>query len=217
MATPLGIRNCAICGKEIEIFHVKRLNQPQVYCSVECSAIGSRKPPNCECIICGKKMRVKPSHLNRLKTGITCSHECDNVRRQMIMAGERNHQFGLKGSLNASWKSDERLSSYGYKLIRCLSHPLRNSDDFVFEHRLIAETYLLTDENSIEINGVRYLSPEFDVHHIDMDRLNNNVDNLYVLLKSVHRSFHTKHPNLLCMSIEDRRKIFFEFINNMNQ
>ena len=59
------------------------------------------------------------------------------------MLGEGNHQFGLKGELNSSWKSNERISHYGYMLVRCLNHPFKNCDDFVFEHRLIAEKYLL--------------------------------------------------------------------------
>ena len=44
------------------------------------------------------------------------------------MQGENNHQFGLKGAKNSSWISDERISYYGYKLIRKLDHPFKNSD-----------------------------------------------------------------------------------------
>ena len=93
---------------------------------------------------------------------------------------------------NASWKSDERISSYGYRLIRMPEHYFANCDGFVFEHRLVAEKYLLNDQNSVIINGVRYLSPEYAVHHIDEDRLNNNVDNLIVMAKGQHVSMHNK-------------------------
>lgn len=48
---------------------------------------------------------------------------------------------------------------------------------------MVAEKYLLTEENSIEINGQKYLSPDYDVHHIDFNRLNNDKNNLYVLKK----------------------------------
>lgn len=107
------------------------------------------------------------------------------------MTGENNHQYGLRGSLNASWKSDEKISIYGYRLIRDLTHPFANCDGFVFEHRLVAEKYLLTDENSVEINGKRYLSNDFQVHHKDHNRLNNSVDNLEVMSKSDHMHLHS--------------------------
>lgn len=107
------------------------------------------------------------------------------------MSGDQNHQFGLKGSLNATWKSDERISYYGYRLIRKLDHPFKNSDDMVFEHRLVAEQYLLNESNSVDIDGKSYLSPEYDVHHIDFDRLHNTPDNLLVLTKSEHMKWHS--------------------------
>lgn len=208
---PLGVRNCDICGEEIEIYHRKRLTSKRIFCSKECEGVGFSEPPNCECVICGKKMHRKPYRLSKVKD-VTCSRECQSELNKIRMKGEGNHQYGLKGSLNASWKSDEKISSYGYRLIRCLDHPLRDCDDFVFEHRLVAEKYLLTDENSIEIDGIKYLSPDFVVHHIDMDRLNNSLDNLYVLMSSLHQRFHNKNRNLSSLSNEEKRIVFFNFL-----
>lgn len=108
------------------------------------------------------------------------------------MAGENNHQYGLKGSKNATWKSDRKLSRYGYIQVRKLYHPFRDKADFVFEHRLVAEKYLLTDENSVEIDGKRYLSPEYAVHHKNFDRTDNRPENLEVMTKGEHQSFHAK-------------------------
>ena len=106
------------------------------------------------------------------------------------MTGENNHQYGLVGEKNSSWQSNEKISIYGYRLIRALDHPFVNGDGFVFEHRLVAEKYLLTQENSIEINGKRYLSPEYMVHHKDGNKLNNTPDNLEVLTKAEHTRVH---------------------------
>lgn len=108
------------------------------------------------------------------------------------MSGENNHQYGLRGSLNASWKSDEYITNYGYKLVRKLDHPFATKSGFVFEHRLVAEQYLLTDENSIEIDGSLYLRPEFHVHHKDENRLNNDPSNLEVMEAGAHCSYHNK-------------------------
>lgn len=144
---------------------------------------------NCTCLVCGVKFHDKPSHIKK-GGGKYCSKKCHYEAKKEYMKGEKNHQFGLKGRKNASWKSDVRITSYGYRAIRDLGHPFQCDRDFVFEHRLVAEKYLLTDENSIEIDGKRYLSPDYAVHHKNFDRLDNRVENLEVMLKSEHHRLH---------------------------
>jgi hypothetical protein len=114
------------------------------------------------------------------------------ILRSTIYLGENNPNFGNRGSKNPMWKSDEKISTYGYKLIRQPNHPFCNCDEFVFEHRLVAEKYLLNDENTVEIDGIKYLSPFYEVHHIDGNRLNNSPENLMVLTKSEHMKLHKK-------------------------
>lgn len=108
------------------------------------------------------------------------------------MSGSGNHQYGLKGRLNDSWKSDEKITRFGYRAIRVLDHPFKTKAGFVLEHRLVAEKFLLDDKNSIVIDGKRYLKKEYAVHHKDKNRLNNSLDNLVVMLKSEHSSMHNK-------------------------
>lgn len=141
--------------------------------------------------ICGKKFYRKEFQIKKNNHNY-CSPECHAIAKQNYMRGENNHQYGLKGELNASWKSDEKISHYGYKLIRKIDHPFANSDGFVFEHRLVAEKYLLNNDNSVEINGTLYLHPDYIVHHIDFDRLNNDVSNLYIMKRCEHTKFHWK-------------------------
>lgn len=147
---------------------------------------------NCTCPICRKQFHLKPSRLKKIKTNSCCSKECYREWKRIQMSGEKNHQFGLKGDKNPTWTSDRHLSRYGYWQIRSLDHPFRDQQDFVLEHRLVAEQYLLTDENSVEIDGKRYLSPDYVVHHIDFNRLNNDPSNLVVMTKGEHQSFHAK-------------------------
>ena len=50
--------------------------------------------------------------------------------------------------------------------------------------------------SSVEINGALHLKKEYDVHHIDENRLNNDPSNLLVLLKSDHIRLHNaKKPH----------------------
>lgn len=110
--------------------------------------------------------------------------------------GENNHQWMKRGKENSSWKSDEKITNYGYKKIRCLDHPFRDIDNFVFEHRLVAEKFLLNEENSIEIDGSKYLRDDYIVHHKDHNKLNNSVGNLQVMKKSEHSYLHAKETTL---------------------
>lgn len=57
----------------------------------------------------------------------------------------------------------------------------------------MAERYLLTNENSIIINGQRYLKPEYDVHHKDENKLNNSKENLQIMTRPEHISYHSKN------------------------
>ena len=135
---------------------------------------------------------MKPSRLSKKHKHTYCSIECHRQAKKIYMLGKQNHQYGLLGDKNPTWKSNERISSYGYKLIRDLTHPFANSDGFVFEHRLIAEKELLNNTNSVVINNKKYLSKDYVVHHIDFNRLNNQINNLRVMKRNEHTYLHWK-------------------------
>lgn len=180
---------CEWCG-EYFLAPPSRGKAKHICCSKECqSALRKSQGLNCVCPVCDKRFHVKPSRLTERNC---CSKECKHKYDSIAMIGEGNHQFGLKGKDNPTWKSDIKISTYGYRMIRVLDHPFRNSSDFVFEHRLVAEQYLLTEYNSVTINGKKYLKPELEVHHKDQNKLNNDPTNLLVLTKSEHRTLHNK-------------------------
>lgn len=151
---------------------------------------------NCTCPVCGKKFHLKPYRVKRSKNNY-CSKTCHNKAKEEYCKGEKNHQYGLRGKLNASWKHDRKVSRYGYIQVRSLEHPFRDGEGFVFEHRLIAEKYLLNDENSVTIDGKRYLRPDYIVHHINHDRQDNRVENLAVMTKPEHSKMHACETPML--------------------
>ena len=186
------IFKCSKCNKEFEVYK-QRLNNKHIFCSKTCEAEYRKKQtlekhniPNTTCVVCGKQYYVKPSRLNRNKRN-HCSKECFYIdKSQYYMKGKNNHQYGLLGRNNPTYNHEKqfRITSYGYKLVR---DP--RTGYWVKEHRLIAEMYLWTDENSQMVNGIRKLKSNYDVHHKDFNKLNNDVNNLQVLTRSQHKNY----------------------------
>lgn len=191
--------DCEYCGKEFQCSPKRYMTSKHHCCSKECAAklrikIATETDPdylNCTCPICGTKFHLKPYAAEKDKAH-TCSPECLETLRRNYMVGENNHQYGLKGELNASWKGGRNITSWGYIKIYMPEHPFATQQGYIFEHRYIAEQYLLNEENSVEIDGKRYLNPDYVVHHIDENRQNNNVSNLMVMTLGEHTALHNK-------------------------
>jgi hypothetical protein len=185
------IVKCLICNKEENVPPSREKNYKT--CSIECSKIYRKSLTNNNiiCPICNIEFHCKPSKIKKHKN-ICCSLECSKKLKSILMKGEGNHQYGLKGELNSTFNNGIKINNYGYRLIYSPNHPFCNHAGYVLEHRLVAEKYLLTDITSIEINGNRYLKqkPKLAVHHKDFDKLNNDVNNLVILTKSAHSRLH---------------------------
>lgn len=133
-------------------------------------------PITLRCEVCKGSFKVKPS---KAKDRRTCSISCSKVQRQYWMTGKGNHQYGLKGKKNSSWKSDRRISSLGYILVRHSSST--RSDGFVLEHILVMEQAL-----------GRKITAKECVHHKNGNRQDNPIENLELLLRRDHSALHAK-------------------------
>ena len=84
----------------------------------------------------------------------------------------------MKGSLNHNWKGGIHINNYGYREIRRPDHRLsRNS--YVLEHIIIFEEYHKC-----------CVLPWTNIHHIDENRQNNNIENLQGMTRSQHMRYH---------------------------
>lgn len=194
---PICIKSCDNCGIDVEIYHKERLDREHIFCSKKCDSEFRRNQsePNVNCAACGKPMHVNPYRLLKSKTGnICCSRECLGKLRSEIYLGENNPNYGNTGSNNPLYLGkSERINAHGYKLIRLPegeSHPFSIDGNWIREHRYIAEKYIMVDEQSVEIDGNKYLNPNLHVHHADYDKLNNKPDNLQILSPTEHMKIH---------------------------
>lgn len=194
-----AIRQCANCGKDVYIYHRKRLNIPNVCCSTKCSGeFRKASNLNCTCPICGKKFHVSAKYLEDSIHEPCCSYECMGKYRSIKYLGEANPNFGNRADNNPLF-AGERILHCGYYWLYAPSHPFARdgAGNRVREHRLVAECLLLTEENSVMINGIAYLNPKYDVHHINRNKLDNDERNLMVLTRSEHAKIHAEdklHP-----------------------
>ena len=86
------------------------------------------------------------------------------------------------GEEHYNWKGGRCYSSDGYILVLRSDHPHANKDGYVFEHRLIMESFVLG----------RYLTPKEIVHHINHKPDDNRVENLMLMNRAEHNTIHHK-------------------------
>lgn len=71
------------------------------------------------------------------------------------------------GKKSNAWKSGKLISSQGYVLILNRTHPCKQYNNYIFEHRLIMEQHI-----------GRYLKPKEVVDHLNGIRNDNRIENL---------------------------------------
>lgn len=188
---------CRWCGKQDYPTHSSS-KFPRDFCSYGCYEHWRtwNEKPNCTCSVCGKEIYMKPSRLKRVKNGITCCKSCANALKSEYSMGEKNHQFGLIGEKNASYKEGNKFTTAGYILELCPNHPYpsdrSNKTVRVLQHRLVVErnSEKFSEEFFEIIDGQKVLKPQYSVHHINEIVTDNRVENLMVLTRGEHKRLH---------------------------
>jgi len=102
-----------------------------------------------------------------------------------------------KEAQSGAWNGGRNLSN-GYLYIYSPEHPARTKHNYVFEHRLVMEKKI-----------GRLLLPNEKVHHIDGNRLNNDIDNLFLFQSNGEHLRHErkgKCPNWSEKGLRDMRE-----------
>lgn len=166
---------CKVCGK-VEYVTPSRAKK-YVCCSKECMGkLNSQKYSQkikCICPICGKEFYLKPFYYNRASTHC-CSKECSAKLKETTFAKENNHQFGLKGELNSSFKGKEIPKRNIHQvdlMVYDPENPEANKSGRIKKHRQII--YQNKDRFDDCIFNDEILNKKIQVHHIDCNHNNN--------------------------------------------
>lgn len=189
---------CENCGKE-EIVSPSRAKN-YITCSRKCFGEYKKNNQNLNviCSICGKKFHMKQSHIDNRKHSICCSRNCSSKWRTRFMVGSNNHQFGLTGDKNSSFKS-YTTERHDYLYDYAPEHPFADKNGRVRQHRLIAEKHHKNNPRVafVKINGEYYIRQDYDVHHIDFSTQNNDPKNLIILTRGQHTSIHNRTREII--------------------
>lgn len=202
-------KTCEQCGTIFEV--IKTRENTSKYCCRACSDLARKKEPNIYCDICGKPIHRKLSHCLKNKHGQFCSKVCVNKWKEQAYKGEGNHQYGLKGPLNSSFRGDiiksknNHLTDF-YKY--CPTHPFATSNKRVLLHRyLVEQNYTMFDSQYfIQIENKYYLKPGIHVHHLNGNHEDNQIENLIPCTETEHHLYHALmlvNPNKVKEIIEN--------------
>lgn len=182
---------CEVCGKGFSVPPSRALTAKA--CSHECAVSvrgeSKKRQVTLACKNCGKAFSEAASHVTRR---VFCSRECQHANAEH----REQKSESRMDSKNPMWKGGVVSQSEGYLYEKANGHPFASGGNgsYVLQHRLIAERHLraaMPDSKFlIEIDGQKYLRREIEVHHVDRNRANNEVDNLVVCTSEAHKDFH---------------------------
>lgn len=125
-----------------------------------------------------------------------------NEYKKVWFVGENNHQYGLRGDKNATFKEGDIYHKNGNLQETMVYAPYRkdaNKNGRITLHRFLVEENWerYRPDAFVVIDGQHILRKGFQVHHIDGNHNNNSLDNLMVVTRSEHGKIHNANYRMV--------------------
>jgi hypothetical protein len=170
------IKKCIQCGDDFKTYnsYINRGNRLGInegqFCSTKCYSENKKTHTpkrDYECEWCGKKLQMLLSDYN-----------------YKVNTGQRP-RFCSRSCKSSLPRIGNRIVG-GYRYMHAPDHPYRNYNKQVAEHRLVMEKHI-----------GRYLKPKEVVHHKDLNKLNNDINNLQIVSRAEHEAIHLEYKRKL--------------------
>lgn len=184
---------CECCGEPYWVFKSAIKYHSKRFCSMKCrKAVMGRKPVEKVprevvikvCKTCGIEFRVPPV---RKETAKYCSQKCKGADPEYQLESSKAQRL----EKSAIFSGGVSVNSGGYMKQKDWGE---KTPIYTTQHRIIMAEAIAKECKThpflVEIEGVLRLRPEIHVHHIDRDKLNNNLSNLLAVTASAHVKLH---------------------------
>lgn len=207
MSKTISCRTCTYCWEQYERRHWWNYDEFFIskFCSVNCKNAINRVEVSC--IECWDKFIISKNRENKI---ICCWPECTKTRRTKNAIRRHNDKSDWFWSKKWDKNNNPRLKSiwtrmqdwHWYILIK--TSEWNWFDNWAFEHVYVMEQYIWRKINS-KIEAI---------HHIDWDKCNNSLNNLFLTTQSYHRKLHQSIFMDLVKELLDKSIIYFDRSTN---
>lgn len=184
-----SVLTCVQCGADFRVPPSRAATATT--CSHKCAVVQRGKSIERKvqlvCKGCGGEFLVPRCHAERR---VFCSRGCMEASPSI-----KGLKAGRTGTKNPAWVGGRYTRRDGYVYVTAPDHPFAAPSGHVLEHRLIMERWLNENEPRspflVEVDGNRYLSRDYHVHHKDEIKTHNSIDNLQCMTPADHRAYHS--------------------------
>lgn len=141
------------------------------------------------CVVCGNEFEVQKSKKEQRHCSKKCSFKYMKFDRAKGKTWKLTEEQRLKkcGKNNPSWKGGMSKEPYGIEWNRLLKEKVKCRDNYICQECGLSE-----------VNS----NYSFHVHHVDGNKLNNDIDNLTTLCPSCHGKQQWKDAELVTIDLE---------------
>lgn len=122
-----------------------------------------------------------------------------NIGKRHSKESKDRLSLASSGEKNYFWNGGVHKDKGNYVLIHSPSHPFKDGHNYMREHRLVMEKWLRKNNPNhpalVEIDGEVYLNPKWAVHHKNWKSDDNRIENLGLMTKEEHSSYHSVGKN----------------------